>query len=214
MKKNPLVILEANIGGGKTTAAEALGTRLNMRVFQEPIDHELLTLFYNDPDRWAFPFQIEMLHRRWSLQMAAAAETLLEAGYDGAILDRSLQGDLVFCRALYEAGKIHKKEYEIYLNALRSMMLVLYPPTVFLYLSAQPATCYQRIQKRGREPEKGITLEYLQTIHDGYRRLLREVKTGEYPWSHAVTVLVAPWDPDTVTAEAWDQVAAMVKEVC
>ena len=214
MKKNPLVIIEGNIASGKSTAAKAIGSRLKMRVLQEPVDEELLALFYEDKDRWAFPFQIEMLHRRWALQMSAAAESMLEAGFKGAILDRSLQGDLVFCRALYEAGKIHKKEYEIYLNALRSMMLVLYPPTVFLYLSAQPETCYTRLQKRSRAQETGVTLEYLQTIHEGYKRLVREVKAGEYPWGHAITVLTVPWDPNTVTDEEWERTAAMVKEIC
>ena len=214
MKKHPLVIIEGNIASGKSTAAKALGKRLEMRVFQEPVDSELLALFYEDSDRWAFPFQIEMLHRRWALQMAAAAETMLDAGYKGAILDRSLQGDLVFCRALYEAGVIHEKEYEIYINAMRSMMLVLYPPTVFVYLSAQPETCHQRLQQRGRPQEKNVELTYLRTIHEGYQKLLHEVKTSEYPWSHATTVLTVPWDPDTVSDEAWDRVAQMVKEVC
>lgn len=214
MKKNPLVIIEGNIASGKSTVAKALGSRLGMRVLQEPVDEELLALFYEDKDRWSFPFQIEMLHRRWALQMSAAAESMLDAGFEGAILDRSLQGDLVFCRALYEAGKIHKKEYEIYLNALRSMMLVLYPPTVFLYLSAQPETCYTRLQKRNRPQEVDVTLEYLQTIHVGYKRLVKEVKAGEFPWSHAITVLTVPWDPNTVTDEAWERTAAMVKEIC
>jgi deoxyadenosine/deoxycytidine kinase len=214
VKHNPLVIIEGNIASGKSTAAAELGKRLNMRVLQEPVDEELLKLFYEDKDRWAFPFQIEMLHRRWALQMSAASETLLDAGYEGAILDRSLQGDLVFCRALYEAGVIHAKEFEIYLNALRSMKLVLYPPTVFVYLSAQPETCFERLKKRNRLQEEGVELSYLKTIHEGYQRLLHEVKTGAYPWSHAVTVLVAPWDPDTVTDEAWNRTAAMVSEVC
>lgn len=206
----PLIIVEANIGAGKSTLANALAKRLNCRLLLEPVDEELLQLFYDDPDRWSASFQFAMLHRRWAMQMAAAAETMLDGG--GAILDRSLWGDMVFAKMLMQAGKIHPKEWEIYLMAVRNMSLVLFPPTVLLYLSARPETCLERIRRRGRPQEKDITLEYLQKVHAGYQELLRDAKTAMFPWSHAVNVLVIPWDPDQVGDVEWDRTAAMVRE--
>lgn len=208
----PLVIVEGNIGSGKTTAGKKLAAILNLRLLQEPVDHELLQLFYDDKDRWSFPFQIAMLHRRWAMQMSAASETLVDGGYAGSMLDRCLLGDLVFAEALWRAGKMHKKEWEIYNASLRSMALVLYPPTVLLYLNARPETCLERIHKRNRPQEQGITLEYLQTIHEGYQRLVNDADSGAYPWSHATRKLVVPWDPGTTTDAEWERTAAMLRE--
>jgi deoxyadenosine/deoxycytidine kinase len=176
------------------------------------VDEELLQLFYDDNKRWAFPFQMEMLHRRWATQMLAAAETLVNSGYRGSCLDRSLLGDLVFCRALADTGMIHPKEMQIYLSAVRNMCLVLFPPTVLIYLSARPETCLERIKQRNRPQEKNITLEYLQLIHNGYQRLLKEAKTAVFPWSHAMNTMVIPWDAQTSSDKDWDRTAEMVKE--
>jgi deoxyadenosine/deoxycytidine kinase len=205
-------MIEGNIGSGKSTAGKKLSSILNLRLLDEPVDEELLDLFYNDKDRWSFPFQIEMLHARWAMQMSAASETMVAGGYDGSILDRSLWGDLVFARALFEAGKMHKKEFEIYLKAVRNMALVLYPPTVLLYLNARPETCLERIRQRARPQEQGITLEYLQTIHNGYQQLVAESQSGAFPWSHAVRCLVVPWDPRTVSDVEWSRTAEMLRE--
>jgi deoxyadenosine/deoxycytidine kinase len=208
----PLIIVEGNIGGGKSTAAKELAKRLNLRLLHEPVDDELLQLFYDDQKRWSFPFQMEMLHRRWAMQMSAAAETTVEGGYDGSMLDRSLWGDLVFARSLAENGTMHRKEWDIYIAAVRNMSMVLFPPTVLLYLNARPETCLERIKERGRPQEKDITLEYLQMIHSGYQRLLAEAKVGFYPWSHAVQIMVVPWDPMTVSPSEWDRTAEMLRE--
>jgi deoxyadenosine/deoxycytidine kinase len=212
--RKPLIIVEGNIGSGKSTTSKELAKRLNLRLLSEPVDEELLDLFYKDKERWSFPFQIEMLHRRWAMQMSAAAETMVDGGYEGAMLDRCLWGDLVFAEALFKAGILHKKEWEIYLTALRNMALVLFPPTILIYLSARPETCLERIKERGRPQEAGITLEYLQTIHEGYLRRLEEAKAGEYPWSHAMQYMIVPWDPRTVDSVGWDRTAEMLREAC
>lgn len=209
-----LVVVEGNIGAGKSTCAKALARRLNLRLLEEPVDDDLLDLFYADKERWSFPFQMEMLHRRWAMQMSAAAETVVAGGFDGAILDRSLWGDLVFAHALVQDGKMHVKEWDIYVRAVRNMALVLWPPTVLVYLSARPETCLERIKERDRPSERGMTIEYLEKIHDGYQRLVREAKTGFFPWSHAVQVLPVPWDPNLRDDTEMDRTADMVKEMC
>lgn len=173
----------------------------------------LLKLYYDDPDRWSMSFQMAMLHRRWAMQMLAAAECC-SPYYEGVVLDRSLWGDMVFARALTQAGKIHPKEWEIYQMAVRNMALVLFPPTLLVFLDVTPETALQRIKKRDRPQEKDITLEYLQTIHEGYHQLLREAKTAFYPWSHAMEVLHIPWDPDTVSDQAWEMVAKTIQGAC
>jgi deoxyadenosine/deoxycytidine kinase len=208
----PLVIVEGNIGAGKSTAAKRLAKLLNYRLLHEPVDPVFLDAFYKDMARLSFAFQVKMLHERWAMQISAAAETMVDGGFDGAMLDRSLWGDFVFAEALTEMGHIHSEEFKIYLSAVRNMALVLFPPTVLLYLSARPETCLTRIRERNRPQEQGITWEYLQRLHDGYQRMIKDAKTAAWPWSHAVQILPVPWDPRTVTDEEWTRVAAMVRE--
>jgi deoxyadenosine/deoxycytidine kinase len=208
----PLVYLEGNIGSGKSTAAKEMAKRLKLRMYQEPVDPDFLDAFYKDMKRYSFAFQVCKLHERWALQMSAAAETMLNEEYCGALLDRSLWGDFVFATKLYHDGLMDEHEYRIYRMAVRNMMLVLFPPTIIMYLNAQPDTCFERIRKRDRPQERGITLEYLQGIHKGYLDLIKQSKSGRFPWSHAVEVLVIPWDPETVTEQQWDRTAQMLKE--
>lgn len=207
-----LVVVEGNIGSGKSTASRELARRLNLRLMPEPVDDELLTLYYGDSTRWAFPFQMEMLHRRWASQMSAASETIAATEYSGAILDRSLMGDLVFAKMLMESGKMHKKEWEIYTSALKNMLLVLFPPTVLVYLATRPETCFERMQRRNRTQEAQVSLDYLKSVHDGYQQLLGGAKTGSYPWSHAMTTLVIPWDVEITQDTEWDRLSETVKE--
>jgi len=197
------IIVEGNIGVGKSTIAKALAKRHGLRLLREPVDNELLQLFYDDAKRWAFPFQMEMLHRRWALQMSAATEAIVEGEFSGAILDRSIWGDLVFAWKLTESGLMEPKEWEIYISAVRNMSLVLFPPTELLYLDACPEVCLERIRLRNRPQEQGITLDYLRSIDAGYKQLLDDAQSGFYPWSHAVRVRVIPWDHAIADEAEW-----------
>jgi len=201
---NKLVFIEGNIGSGKSTLAKALGPRLGLPVLDEPVDTELLEAFYKDRVVWAFPFQMAMLHKRWRLQMNAASRE------PGAIVDRSIWGDMVFARDQARAGNINKLEWKIYCEAVRNMCLVLFPPTLLIFLATSPHTCLERIRKRGRPGEEAINIPYLQRIHDGYQEMLSEAETGFYPWSHAVKPLVITADVTTVDDAHMDRVADTV----
>lgn len=201
-----VIFLEGNIGAGKSTAARKLGELLGFRVLDEPIDEELLTHFYEDQKRWAYPLQVAMLHSRWRIQMLAAVEE------PGAIVDRSLWGDMVFARLHMEAGNIHPIEWRTYMRAVKNMCLVLFPPTLLVYLTADPQTCMERIRRRNRPQESNITVEYLEHVETGYNRLIEEAKTAFYPWSHAVEIMPIPWDVDTTTDEEWRRVARTVEK--
>jgi deoxyadenosine/deoxycytidine kinase len=193
--------MEGNIGSGKSTAARKLGKRLGYRVLDEPVDDELLAAFYKDKKTWAYTFQMAMLHKRWRLQMLAAVEE------PGAIVDRSLWGDMVFARLHTEAGNIHPIHWATYAEAVKNMCLVLFPPTLLVYLTTDPETCMERIKRRNRPQEKDITVAYLKSVDDGYNRLIEEAKIAFYPWSHAVEVMPIPWDVDIATEQQWDRTA-------
>lgn len=201
-----VIFLEGGIGAGKTTAAERLGPLLGFKVFDEPIDQELLTAFYENPRRWAYAFQMAMLHSRWRVQMKAALEE------PGAIVDRSLFGDAMFARLHMRRGNIHPIEWRTYMRAVENMCLVLFPPTLLIYLAADPQTCLERIKKRGRPQEAGITLEYLEQIDVEYGKLLEESKTAFWPWSHAMEIMIVPHDMNMATDNDWTRFATTVKK--
>lgn len=208
----PLILIEGNVGAGKSTFSRKVSESLGMRCLEEPVDPELLQAFYDDMQGMGLAYQFAMLHARWALQMSAAAECMIDCGYSGVCLDRSLFGDRVFIRTMVKLGHVTPIQMKIYERAVQNMCLVLFPPTTLVYLSASPEVCLQRIRQRNRPQEVGITIEYLQMIHEGYQELLREAKTGFWPWSHAISTVVVPWDPHTVTEEQWAGVAKMVAE--
>jgi deoxyadenosine/deoxycytidine kinase len=199
-----VIFVEGNIGCGKSTLARALGERFGYRVLDEPVDRELLELFYSDPKKYAFMFQMAMLHKRWRIQIQAACEE------PGAIVDRSLWGDMVFAREHTDTGNIHPIEWRTYCSAVRNMCLVLFPPTLMLYLATDPETCLERVRKRNRPSEEGIDLDYLRRIDEGYNRLLEESKVAFFPWSHAVETMTVTADVTTVDDTHMDRMARTV----
>jgi len=211
----PLIWVEGIIGAGKTTFSREISKRLKLRVIEEPVeDNPYLGPFYKDPKKYAFGFQVFMLHRRYVMQQLASFEATGFGGHSGAVLDRSLSGDRVFAKLHLEAGNIDPLDWGTYEMAYNIMARTLLPPTLLIFLDIQPSTAYRRMQKRGREAESGVPLDYLVKLREGYNDLLHEAETGLLPWSHAVRVSRIVWDPDTLDVQAWDAVAETVKGAC
>lgn len=207
-----LVYAEGGIGVGKSTYCKEIAKRLNYRVIEEPVrSNPYLELFYQDPKKYAYEMQIYLLHRRIGLQQLAAAEALYSPNYAGAMLDRSLFGDRVFEELHHEDGNISDLQHHAYLTSIRNMQLMIYPPTILVFLDAEPSICLNRIKARSRGCEVGISLDYLERLTQRYHRLIQDAKDGRYPWSHAVRVLHKSWNHDTMTEAQWDAEAASLK---
>jgi deoxyadenosine/deoxycytidine kinase len=211
-----LLYVEGIIGSGKSTYSREVGRRLNYRIFKEPIEEAQLERFYREPARYAYNLQMHLLHKRIGIQIIAAAEALYSDTYAGAIVDRSLFGDVVFAEMHAESGNIPPIDMESYRAAQNAMQFLIFPPTTLVFLDVTPETALKRIQERfstGTRPfECGITLEYLQNLSKHYKDLVRNAREGRYPWSHTVQVIHVQWDPATVTEAEWDAVAAGLKE--
>ena len=207
-----LIYVEGIIGVGKSTYCKEISYRLNYRVIEEPVrSNPYLELFYQDPRKYAYEMQIYLLHRRIGLQQLAAAEALYSPDYAGAMLDRSLFGDRVFEELHHEDGNISDLQHHAYLTAIRNMQLMIYPPTILVFLDAEPQICLERIRARSRGCESSIGLDYLERITQRYHRLIQDAKDGRYPWSHAVRVLHKSWNHDTMSQAQWDAEAASLK---
>jgi deoxyadenosine/deoxycytidine kinase len=195
-----MVWVEGLIGAGKTTLTKALAEKLDYREVLEPVnDNAYLDLFYTDQKRWAFSMQMDMLFRRWELHQLATFEVLTGRG---AILDRGIPGDMVFAQMHFEAGNIHKVEWETYLRMYRGLMSrVSFIPRILVYLDVDPEVALSRVTRRARNAEVGMTLDYLQNLRQMYHRLLEKIEAGAHGWASGVKVVRVDWNYDGVVVE-------------
>ena len=159
-----LVLVAGNIGAGKTSLTERLGARLGWQTaFESVADNPYLPDFYANMRAWSFHLQIFFLGHR-------AQEYLDMAGLPrSAILDRSIYEDAyIFSRALHQLGNLDERDYLAYRRVFELVVSSLPPPDLLIYLHAPARVLIERIQRRGRSIESGITEEYLALLESFY----------------------------------------------
>ncbi len=159
-----LVLVAGNIGAGKTSLTERIGARLGWWTgFESVADNPYLSDFYADMRAWSFHLQVFFLGHR--------AEQYLEAVHDprSAILDRSIYEDFyIFARALHHLGNLGERDYLSYHRLFDLVVNSLPHPDLLIYLKAPVSVLMNRIHKRARNMETGITLEYLSLLDSFY----------------------------------------------
>ena len=159
-----LIVVAGNIGAGKTSLTERLGERLDWQTaFESVTDNPYLADFYKDMRSWSFHLQIFFLGHR--------AEQYLEMARmpQSAILDRSIYEDAyIFARALYHLGNLNERDYYSYRRFFELIIGSLPPPDLLIYLKAPVAILVERIRRRGRDIESGVTHEYLSLLDSFY----------------------------------------------
>jgi deoxyadenosine/deoxycytidine kinase len=193
----PVVWVEGIIGAGKSTLTSTIAERLNLRPIYEPVDdNAYLGLFYEDQERWGFPMQVELMARRYGMQLQALAEAMVRGQWQGAVLDRGLPGDRVFAKMLMQAGKIHELEWQTYEKLYDHMTTWITSPRLLVFLDVEPEVAHERVRGRARDAESGIPLDYLRDLRKGYLDLLVDVESGRHHWSRGMEVLKVPWNVD------------------
>jgi deoxyadenosine/deoxycytidine kinase len=159
-----LVLVAGNIGTGKTSLAERLGARLGWRTaFESVSDNPYLADFYADMRQWSFHLQIFFLGHRAQQHLALANSP------ESAIADRSIYEDAhIFARALHHLGNLNERDYQAYRRVFDQVVSGLPRPDLLLYLRAPVPVLMQRIGRRGRAIESGITAEYLALLETFY----------------------------------------------
>jgi deoxyadenosine/deoxycytidine kinase len=159
-----LILVAGNIGSGKTSLADRIGRRLGWRTAYESVaDNPYLPNFYADMHQWSFHLQIYFLGHR--------AEQHLEMWNDArsAIIDRSIYEDaFIFARALNSMGNLSELDFQCYLRVFNLVIRNLPPPSLLVYLRAPVSVLIDRIHKRARNIETGITSDYLSLLENYY----------------------------------------------
>ena len=159
-----LVLVAGNIGAGKTSLAERLGGRLGWRTaFESVADNPYLPDFYADMARWSFHLQIFFLGHR------AEQHLDLSTNIKSAIADRSIYEDAyIFARALHHLGNLSERDYMAYRRVFDMVTANLPAPDLLIFLKASVPVLTDRIRRRGREMESGITSDYLSLLESYY----------------------------------------------
>ena len=190
-----MILLEGNIGAGKTTIGKAVAASGTFGFIEEPTKAwresfatNMLDNLYRDIERWAFTFQICTFITRAKTWPEISA--LIDQKQ--VVLERSIFCDrFVFVENFYRSGVMSLTEYQLYRGLWDFLMSnYLDQPDLILYLRTPAEVCLQRIKDRGRAEESGITLEYLlqlERLHDEWLRDGSEeralVLNGERWWS-------------------------------
>lgn len=159
-----LVIVAGNIGAGKTSLTERIGSRLGWRTgFESVSDNPYLADFYADMRQWSFHLQVFFLGHR-------ARQYLEQASLpDSVILDRTIYEDAyIFARALHHLGNLSERDYLAYRRVFDLVVANLPVPDLLIYLRAPVPVLMERILRRARSIETGISSEYLSLLESFY----------------------------------------------
>jgi deoxyadenosine/deoxycytidine kinase len=205
------VIIEGNIGVGKSTFARLLADALRARgvraeYLPEPDEttNPFLADYYADPAGNAYKMQMHLLHQRFKSTRYAQAAAL--AGKGWYILDRSYYGDICFANVQVADGYFKPAEIQSYLDAHRNMREFIEPPTCAIFLKATPETCLRRIGVRNRNCEAGIPLSYLRALDKEIKSLAGTLVGRCNVWQYA-------WDVDRNETEQWNRAGEIAGEL-
>lgn len=173
-KKIKHIAVAGNIGAGKTTLTELLANHYKWTPQFEDIEHNpYLNDFYNEMQRWSFNLQIYFLHNRLRqlLDIQNTPKTVIQ--------DRTIYEDAyIFAPNLHEMGLMPRRDFENYTEFFQTIMRMIRPPDLLIYLKASIPTLVDQIQKRGREYEENIRLDYLKRLNEHYNNWTSKYSEG------------------------------------
>lgn len=169
------IAIAGNIGSGKTTLTQLLSERYAWEPhFEVVTENPYLADFYSDMPRWSLQLQVFFLSKRFQ------AHQKILRGNASAIQDRSIYEDAhIFARALYEEGKMTKRDYRNYLDLYSIMTEFLVPPDLMIYVRRSVDCIKSRIAERGREYERAIPDEYLLHLNSCYEEWISTYRIGK-----------------------------------
>ena len=158
------IAIAGNIGSGKTTLTTMLAKHYNWTPRFEPVDdNPYLDDFYADMTRWSFNLQIYFLNKRFRDVVS------ISKSHDTVIQDRTIFEDAcIFAPNLHSMGMMSDRDFDNYTDLFNLMMSLVKLPDLLIYIRSGIPNLVSHIQKRGREYEKSIRIDYLQGLNTLY----------------------------------------------
>ena len=166
------IAIAGNIGSGKTTLTRMLAARYGWTPKYESVDfNPYLSDFYDDMSRWSFNLQIYFLNKRFKdvVDISKNSETIIQ--------DRTIYEDAkIFAPNLHEMGLMSSRDFDTYSDLFDLMMSLVKMPDLLIYLKSSIPNLVSQIQKRGREYEKTIRIDYLTGLNERYDKWIDSYK--------------------------------------
>lgn len=169
------IAIAGNIGAGKTTLTKMLAKHFGWGTHFEDVEQNpYLNDFYEDMQRWSFNLQIYYLNSRFNqIQEIQKSEGTI-------IQDRTIYEDaFIFAPNLHSMGLMTTRDFENYFSLFNLMESFVSPPDLLIYLRASVPTLVNQIQKRGRDYEESIRLDYLKRLNERYEAWISTYDKGK-----------------------------------
>ena len=168
------IAIAGNIGSGKTTLAGLLSKHYKWDAHYEDVDdNPYLHDFYEEMQRWSFNLQVYFLNSRLNqiLDIRKSGKTIIQ--------DRTIYEDAyIFAPNLHSMGLMSTRDFENYFTLFNLMTSLIQPPDLLIYLRATVPTLVNQIQKRGRDYENSIRLDYLKRLNERYEAWIASYNLG------------------------------------
>ena len=166
------IAIAGNIGSGKTTLTRLLAAHYGWTPKYESVDfNPYLADFYKDMARWSFNLQIYFLNRRFKdvVEISHSDEVIIQ--------DRTIYEDArIFAPNLHDMGLMTTRDFENYSDLFDLMMSLVGNPDLLIYLRSTIPNLISQIQKRGRDYEKTIRIDYLTGLNEKYENWISGYK--------------------------------------
>jgi deoxyadenosine/deoxycytidine kinase len=160
------IAVAGNIGAGKSTLTGLLAKHFGWTPnFEDVENNPYLNDFYEDMPRWSFNLQVFFLNSRFKHIIE------VQKGKDTVIQDRTIHEDAcIFAPNLHAMGLMSTRDFENYTRLYETILSLIRPPDLLIYLKASVPTLVTQIQKRGREYEDNLRLDYLKRLNEFYEK--------------------------------------------
>jgi deoxyadenosine/deoxycytidine kinase len=172
---NMHIAIAGNIGSGKTTLTGILAKHFKWEPHYEDVEtNPYLNSFYEDMQRWSFNLQIYFLNSRFRqiVQIRESGKTIIQ--------DRTIYEDAyIFAPNLHTMGLMTSRDFDNYKSLFDLMATFIKPPDLLIYLRAEVPTLVRQIQKRGRDYENSIRIDYLTRLNERYEAWISAYDIGK-----------------------------------
>src|SRR5574344_2376779 len=166
------IAIAGNIGSGTTRLTKMLAARYGSTPKFESVDfNPYLSDFYEDMSRWSFNLQVYFLNKRFKdvVDISKNQEVIIQ--------DRTIYEDArIFAPNLHDMGLMSTRDFENYSDLFDLMMSLVSKPDLLIYLRSSIPNLVSQIQKRGRDYEKSIRIDYITGLNERYENWIKDYK--------------------------------------